>query len=106
MANLLARPEVEMDTMRRLLSKVMRPNPRKCEEARALMSDYVDEALDPDARKRVERHVRFCDRCHTVLGNLRQTLGRLRRLQEAAPAGGADPDAVAGRVARGWREQV
>jgi anti-sigma factor RsiW len=106
MANLLAPAGVEMNTMRRLLSKVMRPNPRKCEEARALMSDYVDGALDPTGRKRVERHVRFCDRCHTVLGNLRQTLGGLRRLQKAALADGDDLDAVAGRVVRGWRDQV
>jgi len=91
--------------MRRLLSKVMRPNPRKCEETRALMSDYVGGELDMQDRKRVERHVRFCHRCHTVLGNLRQTLRRLRGLHESEPAGGDEPEAVAARVARGWREQ-
>lgn len=95
-----------MDTMRRLLGKVMRPNRRKCEETRALMSDYVDGELASDDHKRVERHVRFCHLCHTVLGNLRQTLGQLRGLQEAQPAGGDDPDAVAARVARSWREQA
>ena len=95
-----------MDIMRRLLSKIMRPNRWKCEEARALMSDYLDGDLDAEGRKRVERHVRFCHRCHTVLGNLRKTLGRLRVLQDAKPAGGDDPDAVAARIARGWREQT
>ncbi len=94
-----------MDTMRRLLSKVMRPNPRKCEETRALMSDYVDGELDADDRRRVERHVRFCHRCHAVLGNLRQTLGRLRGLQGSAHAG-EDPDAVAARIADSWRERA
>ncbi len=94
-----------MDTMRRLLSKVMRPNPRKCEETRALMSDYVDGELDADGRRRVERHVRFCHRCHTVLGNLRQTLGRLRGLQNSGSAG-EDPDAVAARIAESWRERA
>jgi anti-sigma factor RsiW len=95
-----------MDTMRRLLSKMMRPNPRKCEETRAVMSDYVDGELDRDARKRVERHVRFCHRCHTVLANLRQTLGRLRGLRDVEPAAGDDSAEVAARVARGWREQT
>ncbi len=95
-----------MDTMRRLLSKGMSPNPRKCEEVRALMSDYVDGELDAGGRKSVERHVRFCHRCHTVLANLRQTLGRLRGLRDAEPAGADDPDAVAARLARGWREQA
>jgi anti-sigma factor RsiW len=95
-----------MDTMRRLLSKLMRPNRRKCEEVRALMSEYVDGELDRGDRRRVERHVRFCHRCHTVLGNLRQTLGGLRGLRAENSAGGEDPDAVAARVARGWREQA
>ena len=94
-----------MNTMRRLLSKVMRPNPRKCEETRALMSDYVDGELDADGRRRVERHVRFCHRCHTILGNLRQTLGRLRGLQRPGPAE-EDPDAVAARIAESWRERA
>ena len=94
-----------MDTMRRLLSKVMKPNPRKCEETRALMSDYVDGELDAESRRSVERHVRFCHRCHTVLGNLRQTLGRLRGLQSSKPAG-EDPDAVAARIAESWRERA
>jgi anti-sigma factor RsiW len=95
-----------MDTMRRLLSKLMRPNRRNCEEVRALMSGYLDEELELEDRKRVERHVRFCHRCHTVLGNLRQTLGGLRGLRTDDPVDGEDPDVVAARVARGWREQA
>jgi anti-sigma factor RsiW len=95
-----------MDTMRRLLSKIMRPNPRTCEEARALMSEYVDGELDEDDRVRVERHVRFCDRCHTVLGNLRQTLGHLRGLHDVEPTDADDIDEVATRVATGWRDRA
>lgn len=91
--------------MRRLLSKVMTPDPRKCEETRALMSDYVDGELDVDRRKHVERHVRFCHRCHSVLGNLRRTVARLRGLQDTAPAGD-DPEVVASRIAQGWRERA
>jgi anti-sigma factor RsiW len=93
-----------MGAMRRLLSKVMRPNPRKCEETRALTSEYVDGELDVESRERVERHGRFCHRCQTVLDNLRQTLGRLRTHQEIEPTG--DPYAVAARVARGWHEHA
>src|SRR5918995_1896493 len=102
-ANLSLSDGGRMDAMRRLLAKAMKPNRRKCEEVRALMSEYVDGDLDRDGRKRVERHVRFCHRCHTVLGNLRKMLGRLRGLQEAQPAGGDNPDTVAARVARSWR---
>ena len=95
-----------MDAMRKALSKIMRPNPRRCEEARSLMSDYVDGELDPPERKRLERHVRFCERCHTVLDNLRQTLGRLRGLQASDPPGAADPDALGERIGRAWRERA
>ncbi len=83
----------------------MKPDPRKCEETRALMSDYVEGEFDADGCKHVERHVRFCHRCHTVLENLRQTLVRLRGLQSVAPTED-DPDAVAERVAQGWRERA
>ena len=69
------------------------------------MSDYVDGELDASLRKRVERHVRFCSRCHTVLGNLRQTLVRLRGL-ESSGASREEPDAVAARIAERWRERT
>jgi anti-sigma factor RsiW len=94
-----------MDAMRKAISKIMRPNPRRCEEARSLMSDYLDGDIDQAARKRVERHVRFCDRCHTVLGNLRQTLTRLRGLQDTEPPG-SDAEAVAARIGQRWRERA
>jgi anti-sigma factor RsiW len=95
-----------MDAMRKALGKIMRPNPARCEEARSLMSDYVEGDLEPAARKRLERHVRFCDRCHTVLGNLRQTLARLRGLQDSEPPNAAAADAVAARLGRAWRERA
>ena len=88
--------------MRRLLAKLMRPDPRKCEQVRGLMSEYADGELAAAERRQVERHVRFCPRCSTVLANLRLTLGRLRGLgEQPAPA----EDAVAERVLRGWRER-
>jgi predicted anti-sigma-YlaC factor YlaD len=92
--------------MRRLLGRVVRPDPGECEKARALMSGYLDDELAHADRKRVEHHVRFCSRCHTVLGNLRQTVERLRRLREAGTAEPDDADAVATRVAARWRERA
>lgn len=49
----------------------MRSDPRECEEVRVLMSDYVEEDLDPNGRRRIDEHVEFCPRCRTVLANLR-----------------------------------
>ena len=105
MANPSRRKRVEVNAMRKLLAKLMRPNRRRCEDARALMSDYLDGELAPQQRKRLERHVRFCERCHTVLANLRQTLSRLHALQTSEPAAAAD-DALTDRIARGWREHA
>lgn len=93
-----------MDVMRKAISKVMRPDPRRCEEARSAMSEYLDGEIDAAARRKLERHVRFCDRCHTVLGNLRQTVSRLRGLQAAEPEG-TDADAVAARIGERWRDR-
>ncbi len=93
-----------MNVMRKAISKIMRPSPRRCEEARSLMSDYLEGEIDPSAGRKLERHVRFCDRCHTVLGNLGQTLSRLRGLQGDEPDG-TEADAVAARIGRGWRQR-
>jgi hypothetical protein len=46
----------------RLAQRVMKPDPRRCEETRALMSAYVEEDLDDGERRSVDRHVRFCPR--------------------------------------------
>ncbi len=91
--------------MRRLLSKLMKPDPRECEEVRALMSDHVDGELEPALQRRVGDHVRFCPRCRRVLSNLQHTLGGLSRLRDALPAT-ADSDEVAERVRSAWRERV
>jgi len=78
----------------------------KCEQVRGLMSDYVDEDIDDADRRRVERHVLMCRPCRRVLGNLRQTVGRLSHLREAEPPSGGDPADVAERLRSGWRERV
>ena len=92
--------------MKRLFMRLMGVDPRECAEVRALMSDHVDGELDTDGRRRVDKHVRRCRRCRRVLANLQQTLARLRLLGQAAPPEADDPDAVAERVSRGWRERA
>jgi anti-sigma factor RsiW len=90
--------------MRKALAGVMPRNRRRCEDARALMSDYVEGDIDPAARRRLERHLRFCHRCHVVLGNLRLALAQVRALRGRQPPG-ADAEAAA-RLADGWRERT
>ena len=92
--------------MKRLLRLLMKPDPRECEEVRSLFSDYADEELGPEERRRVEKHVGFCPRCRRVLENLRHTLGRLGRLAETSPPGAPDPEEVGERLRRAWRERA
>jgi anti-sigma factor RsiW len=83
----------------------MRPDPRACEEARALMSDYLDGELEDGPRRKLERHVRFCPRCHTVLANLRETVRGLRGMRDAERHD-KDAEAVTARIVRRWRAEV
>jgi anti-sigma factor RsiW len=63
-------------------------------------SDYVDGTLDDAGRDRVERHARFCPRCHALLRGLRRVLGAMRDLGRAGdrPAGHSVAPAVIARL--------
>jgi len=68
------------------------------------MTDYLDDELAAGSRRRVDRHLRLCPSCRTVVGNLRVTLARLAQLGRAETS---DGDAeVAARLRRGWRRRA
>lgn len=92
--------------MRRLLRRFMKPDPRECEEVRSLFSEYVDEELGAEERKRVEDHVGFCPRCRRALSNFRLALGRLGRLANSPPPGTPSPVEAGERIRRAWRDQA
>jgi anti-sigma factor RsiW len=46
----------------------------------AHLSDYLDEELSPEERRRVEEHVGICPHCRRVLRTLRRTLESLMEL--------------------------
>lgn len=83
-------------------------DPHDCEEVRELMSDYVDEELEPASKQRVEAHVGGCVRCRRVLANLRTTLDRLAHLSDHRAVDAAEPDEderAAERISAGWRDR-
>jgi anti-sigma factor RsiW len=49
------------------------------------MSEFLDGELASPRRARLERHVRHCPECRSLLGSLRRTIGALQRLP---PVGG------------------
>jgi anti-sigma factor RsiW len=45
-----------------------------CQEAVALLSDYIDDALAPALRASVEEHIASCRGCHVVLDSTQCTI--------------------------------
>ena len=56
---------------------------RRCQETRALMSDYLEDELDARQAAVVKSHLRWCRQCRRVLANLQRTVEGLRRLDDA-----------------------
>jgi anti-sigma factor RsiW len=45
-----------------------------CHEVIDLLSNYVEDALSPDERRRVDEHLALCDGCETYLEQIRETI--------------------------------
>lgn len=45
-----------------------------CGELVRCLSDYIDDALEPERRAAVEEHLAACDKCHIVLDSTRCTI--------------------------------
>lgn len=53
-----------------------------CAELVALVTEYLEDALDPHERERFEEHVVFCDGCAHYLDHMRKTIAVTGRLTE------------------------
>jgi len=51
-----------------------------CTETAALLHDYLEDLLAPDARRDLERHLHDCDGCTRELHELRSTRQLLQRM--------------------------
>ena len=45
-----------------------------CHEVIDLLSNYIDDALSPDERRRVDEHLALCDGCEAYLEQIRETI--------------------------------
>ena len=45
-----------------------------CQHVLRELSNYIDDTVDADLRKAIERHLRWCRRCSVVLDTTRKTL--------------------------------
>ncbi|HUE59463.1 MAG TPA: zf-HC2 domain-containing protein [Acidimicrobiales bacterium] len=60
----------------------------KCEQFVELVTEYLDDAMDPETRHRFEDHLTLCPGCVTYLDQIRETVrqaGHLRP-EDLSPA--------------------
>jgi len=77
------------------------PDDRTCQELAELATEYLEGALLPHERSRLEAHLRRCRRCRVLLQQLRATVRLTRRLSEEASPTGAKEALLA--AFREWR---
>lgn len=77
--------------------------PLTCQELVELVTDYLEDALQPAERARFDSHISACDGCLAYLHQLRTTLDLLGRLLPE----NLDPDAERAllQVFRAWKAQ-
>ena len=56
-----------------------------CEDVQAMSSDFIDEELDENAKRRLIAHLEWCGPCTTFINTLRATVGMLRSTPKEAP---------------------
>lgn len=73
----------------------------RCREVLERLSDYMDGDLPVEEVRRVDAHLRGCDRCERFGGAFGETVGLLRReLAEAAPLAEGVEARLRARLAR------
>ena len=72
-----------------------------CREVVELLTDYLEGALAPGERARVEEHLATCPDCTAYVEQLRTTIGVLGRLREEDVPAGIRGALLA--AFRGWR---
>jgi anti-sigma factor RsiW len=74
-----------------------------CRDAVALMADYLDDALAPHDRARLESHLAACPHCSEYLAQLRVTIDALGRAEPEALSDEALDEMVG--LYRRWRAE-
>ena len=77
-------------------------SPLSCREIADLLTDYLEDALEPATRERVEQHLATCPDCTTYLAQMRSTIGLLGRLREQDLPEPVIDELV--RAFRGWQQ--
>lgn len=71
-----------------------------CRELVELVTDYLEDALEPETRARVELHLGACEGCGSYLAQMRDTIRVVGALREEDLEPGLRQELVA--AFRGW----
>jgi anti-sigma factor RsiW len=74
-----------------------------CQELVEVLTDYLEGALAPDDRRRLEEHLDACPYCAEYVAQMRQTIDSLGRISEESIAAEKRDEQLA--AFRGWRER-
>jgi predicted anti-sigma-YlaC factor YlaD len=55
-----------------------------CQELVEIVTDYLEERLTPEDRRRVEEHLAACEGCRNYLDQMRETIRLVGRLDEGS----------------------
>ena len=77
-------------------------NRLSCQEVVELVTDYLDQALLPEAQSQFEEHVATCPGCKTFLDQVQQTIDLLRTLSEQQAFPETKQDLL--EVFRNWKQ--
>jgi hypothetical protein len=72
----------------------------KCRHVLSLLSSYVDDEVDFEEKQVIEDHIKECENCGKALVDLRETIGRIRKI-EPVPV----PEDVAQRIKENIRRE-
>jgi RNA polymerase sigma-70 factor (ECF subfamily) len=82
------------------------PDPTEsCSEILALLSDYLDFELPPDACKQIEQHLAGCSPCEEFAESLRKTVALCRTFEPRAMPGPLTAEAKA-QLEDAWKKML
>ena len=79
------------------------PDEIVCRELVELVTPYLEDALPPDERALVERHLALCDGCQVYLEQMRLTIRAIGHVSEDAITSKTREDVLS--IFRNWRDR-
>jgi len=73
-----------------------------CKEVVELVTEYLENALLPEKRKRLEEHIADCPGCTAYIEHVRQTIGILHQLAEEPALPATKQELL--QVFRNWKQ--